>query len=125
MKQAALEVLGLKLKVCLGWPKQERSRPQTVLLDIHFKFHTPPHACQSDDLGETLCYATLSTELQRFLRGKRFKLIEHLAFHIYSFIKEKLHAKTKLCVRLHKKPASLKKILATGVVFVYGDWVIQ
>jgi dihydroneopterin aldolase len=77
----------ISVDVHLGHLEKERSLPQRVLLDITLRFVHPPLACLTDDLHDTICYASLSCDLQKFCAGRSFKLIETLGYQLYHFIK--------------------------------------
>lgn len=80
----------LSLNVKLGHTEAERSLPQQVLVQIKLQFTEAPSACSTDNLQDTLCYATLSDELQKFCYSRSFKLIEFLGYQLYQFLKKKI-----------------------------------
>ena len=86
--QLILEKLNLLVK--LGHTIEERSLPQWVSVRIKLGFDSLPPACFNDQLNNTICYAILADELQRFCDDHSFKLIEALAYKLYQFLKEKL-----------------------------------
>ncbi|WP_342147230.1 dihydroneopterin aldolase [Rickettsiella endosymbiont of Aleochara curtula] len=86
--QLILEKLNLLVK--LGHTIEERSLPQWVAVQIKLGFDSLPPACINDQLNDTVCYAILADELQRFCDDHSFKLIEALAYQLYQFLKEKL-----------------------------------
>lgn len=114
-----LHVRGLKLNVNLGWRNQERQEGQGVLLDIIIQFENSPLACTSDELEDTICYATLAQHIRNHIHNKHYRLIEHLTAEIYNLIKTVLSPTDKLRISLTKYP----KVdgLTGGVVFTYGD----
>lgn len=114
-----LFIRGLELQVNLGWRRQERKQEQAILLDIDLTFPKVPKACKTDDLNDAICYAELAKCIQKSLADKDFKLVEHLAYHIYHTIKPNVPIKTKIAVRVTKYP----KIegLTGGVCFSYAD----
>lgn len=104
--QLELEDIGLDVK--LGYSEKERSVSQRILVQIIFRFEEIPSVCVTDHLQDTLCYATLVDELQRFCNNHSFKLIEALGYQLYQFIKKKLsltHLKsTAVFLRVIKNP---------------------
>ena len=80
----------LNLLVRLGHSSKERNLPQWVSVQIKFNFSSLPAACMNDQLTDTICYATLATELQQFCDKHSFKLIEALSYQLYQFLKKKL-----------------------------------
>ncbi len=98
----------LSLNVKLGHTEAERLSPQQVLVQIKLHFIEPPLACSTDDLQDTLCYAALSNELQKFCDACSFKLIEFLCAQLYQVVKKKIVEMTskqiKVCVCVTKDP---------------------
>jgi dihydroneopterin aldolase len=68
----------LELMAQVGVPDEERAQPQrlTVSLILQPRNH---FGDLGDDLGRTIDYAALCADLQRFVSGRRDKLIETLA----------------------------------------------
>lgn len=64
--------------VCLGVSDRERREPQKVLIDIELEVELTA-ACSSDDIQDTVDYASLVAELQRRLEKAEFRLLEALA----------------------------------------------
>lgn len=111
----------LKLQIYLGWSAQERLKKQPILLDIQLKFRNVPKACHTDNLADTVCYATLVEKIQQITQ-QRFRLLEHLAHEIYQIIQKNIKKQTTISLKLTKKPPI--KNLTGGVTFYYGDEVI-
>lgn len=114
-----LRIRGLELCLHLGWPENERSTEQVVLLDVDISYATPPNACETDKLEDTYCYADLTTAIREHLAGIRIHLIEHLAHEIHKTIKSRLHDSAKITVHITKHPKI--RGLTKGVTFSYGD----
>jgi 7,8-dihydroneopterin aldolase/epimerase/oxygenase len=116
---STLFIHSLELSVNLGWRKQERKNEQAVLLNMDITFPRPPGACATDDLEDTVCYAALIEDIRAKIAKKNYRLIEHLSAEIYQIAKAFLPNKTRLNVRITKRP----KIdgLRDGVSFNYGD----
>jgi len=49
MTTATLEVTHYETQVHLGWPDQEREKPQKIALDITLRYKKMPEGCISDD----------------------------------------------------------------------------
>ncbi|MDA8561848.1 dihydroneopterin aldolase [Gammaproteobacteria bacterium] len=109
----------LELEINLGWPDLERSQKQKVLVDISIIFDTPPNACISDKLDETIDYDTLIIKIIKRVNNRSYCLIEHLNHTIYCIIKDILPRNTKVTVCISKIPPI--KLLKGGVQFWYGD----
>ena len=60
----ALSINQLELDLFLGWPDEERQRQQTIMLDIVLQTPTPPNACITDNLDDTVCYQHLIKKLR-------------------------------------------------------------
>jgi len=116
---SALFVRALELNVNLGWRRKERSKEQSVLLDLDIRLPKPPKACVTDELDDTVCYASLSDQIRAELGDKKYRLIEHLSRDIYDIVIKQLPKKSRLIVRITKFPKI--KGLIGGVSFEYGD----
>lgn len=114
-----LSINQLNLFVSLGWPDHERLDKQAIIMDVDMVFPTPPLACTTDQLQDTLCYSDLINALRPALEGKTFHLIEHLAQDAYNILKAALPAHSLIKVSVLKHPAILG--LAGGVTFTLGD----
>lgn len=116
---STLLIRNLELNVNLGWRMKERKDGQAILLDILIQFPTPPAACTSDKLEDTICYAKLIDDIRNKIEIKNFRLIENLSKEIYTLVKTHLSKKCLLNVRITKFPKI--KGLTEGVCFNYGD----
>lgn len=93
----------LKLKVHLGVTAAERSKKQTVLLQIKIIFAKPPLACTTKKISDTICYATLVKKIQEFCKNKKFVLIEELGTELFLRVKKNIPKSCKLHLRLAKQ----------------------
>lgn len=109
----------LELHVQLGWLPAERLTLQLILVDIHIDFTKPPDACLTDDLQDTYCYHTLYNTLQENIAPKTYRLIEHLGYDIYHFVKSVMtdDSKVNICVTKNLKALNL----SGAACFWYGD----
>lgn len=114
-----LSINQLNLFVSLGWPENERLDKQAVLLDVAIAYPTPPKACATDQLEDTVCYADLINALRPSLEAKTFHLIEHLAQNAYDILKSMLPLGSLVKVSVLKHPSILG--LSGGVTFSLGD----
>lgn len=89
--KANLSLYQFSIQVSLGCTEAERAVLQQVILEITLHFAQLPPACMSDELSDTVCYATLTHHIQRYCEGKSFKLLEHLSYQVYGFIKQQLN----------------------------------
>ena len=69
----------------IGVPEEERAKPQLLRLSIFIE-HSLQTAALSDDLSQTIDYATLADELASFGEGKEWKLLERLAHDLALWI---------------------------------------
>lgn len=104
--QLILEKLNLHVK--LGHTAEERQFPQKVSLQIKLGFDRLLDACTSDNLTNTICYAYLADELQKFCDDRSFKLIEALTYQLYQFLQiklfEKINDKINISLCVTKNP---------------------
>ena len=109
-----------QLSVQIGWPHEERKRHQLIAVDVTLGFPSPPKACQTDQITDTLCYHALTDALKAGVENRWFRLIESLGATLYQIIREFVANDTlAIDVRITKKPAIAG--LTEGVSFSYGD----
>ncbi len=99
-----LTINQLELELYLGWPNEERLRKQTVMLDLVIKFPFTPKACESDHLGDTVCYRQLIEKLRETLSDQKFHLIEFVTHEVHRIIKTLVPPATTVSVSLTKRP---------------------
>ena len=116
---STLHIHNLELNINLGWRSKERRQEQAVLLDMDIQFPSPPAACLTDKLDDTVCYAKLIDVIREKLALKHFRLIEHLSSDIFIIAKQYLPDNYKIHIRLTKYPRIGG--LRGGVSFEYGD----
>lgn len=116
---SSLHIHQLELHLNLGWRNKERSQEQAVFLDMDIRFPSPPKACKTDNLDDTICYAKLIEVIREKISAKKYRLIEHVCAEIYTITKNHWKKNTRITIRLTKYPRidGLKK----GVTFDYGD----
>ncbi|OGT37759.1 MAG: hypothetical protein A3F11_01085 [Gammaproteobacteria bacterium RIFCSPHIGHO2_12_FULL_37_14] len=117
-KQTSLSICNLELPIYLGWSENERLEQQKIVLTVNIKFSTPPHACVTDNLNDTICYSNMIDKIRNYLAQKKFNLIEHVCYEIYQFIKFLL-PESSLTISISKQP----KIpdFSGKVSFCYSD----
>lgn len=98
-----LSLKQLKVPVYLGASREERETKQEIEINLDIMFYALPKACTTDQLKDTICYATLVDAIKIFCLKKPFRMIEHLSYELYKFIKKTLPCS---CIRLEvrKKP---------------------
>lgn len=75
----------LKVPTHVGVTDEERSQPQTVVVNIELILDLKP-AAQSDNLTDTVDYDRLTTEVAELVRSSETKLLENLAETIASHV---------------------------------------
>lgn len=75
----------LKVPTHVGVTDEERSQPQTVVINIELILDLKP-AAQSDNLTDTVDYDRLTTEVAELVRSSETKLLENLAETIASHV---------------------------------------
>ena len=73
-----LQVKQYRMWLCIGVTEEERRVPQPVDIDIEVRLAELPLATETDDLEDTVCYATLLERIGAVAAEKPIKLLEHL-----------------------------------------------
>ena len=118
---AVLEFRRARLAVRLGCFDEERAAPQPVDLDVAIAFATPPAACASDRLDDTVCYADLIELARQEVAGREFRLVEHLAHELFARLRPLVPADARLWLRVIKLAPPVEG-LAGGVSFSLGEF---
>ena len=92
-----LEIRAARLHVRLGCGEAERAEPQDVDLGVRVRFASPPQACETDELGDTVCYAKLVDQAHEVAAGREFRTVEHLAYAIGRRLRSELPADSSSC----------------------------
>ncbi len=82
-----LEIRKLVLGVHLGCGAEERFKQQDVSFSAKFRFSGMPKGAETDELDDSLCYARVSDLILATVKGREFKLIEHLGHVIFKNLK--------------------------------------
>jgi dihydroneopterin aldolase len=88
----------------VGVSDEERTQPQEIIVDIEM-FRDLRAAGESDDLRETVCYATVHTKAAQIIGGKAFHLIETIAEQLAAMVLRDFPIE-KVVIRV-RKPAAL------------------
>jgi 7,8-dihydroneopterin aldolase/epimerase/oxygenase len=113
---STLEISAARLHIRLGCGAPERAAPQDVDLRVTIRFGSLPHACESDELGDTVCYAKLVEQARELCAGREFKTVEHLAYAIARRLRGEIPADAGLEVRVTKLHPPIEE-LDGGVSF--------
>lgn len=115
---STLSINMMELSIYLGWSSKERKKRQTILADIDLYFFTPPIACLTDNLDDTLCYASLIKDIRAETTAKEFHLVEHFGQYLFQLIQQRVSDKAKISISITKHP----KIKNLGsICFKYSD----
>lgn len=118
-----LEIRAHRVWVHLGWSEEERAVAQEVEFYVRIRFAKEPAATQTDDLADTLCYASLCEIIDLTSSAQPFRLIEALTRQIYSALRRAMDLKeveSFLQVTTHKLQTPIEN-LRGGVSFTFGD----
>ncbi len=81
-------VSGLRVKTHVGWTPEERAVPQFVLVDLDVETELAASSA-SDDLGDTLDYSSLISEVAAYVASQNVRLLERLAGEIAELLSAK------------------------------------
>ena len=97
-----LRIHAARLHVRLGCGAPERALPQDVDMNVCVRFAALPAACESDELGDTVCYAKLIEQARELCVGREFRTVEHLAYAIARRLRSEIPPDARLEVRVTK-----------------------
>ena len=100
---SALTLHELQLKVYLGVTALERATKQTVLISLKISFFRLPLGCSTGNLSDTVCYASLTQKIKKFIQDKKFTLVENLGKELFGLIKKALTKNCKLSLAIAKQ----------------------
>lgn len=99
---------GIKVTGRHGCSEEERSKDQTFILDLELYLDLTT-ATKSDDLGETIDYATVIDDVKKIVGGTSRNLIETVAQEIAVFLLRRYMLLDSVKVTLHKPAFSAKE----------------
>jgi len=73
-----IRIQDLEVFYHVGVPDEERAKPQRLLVTVEMEV-TAPRAAESDDLGDTIDYFSVSQDLLAYGKGRSWKLLEKLS----------------------------------------------
>ncbi len=111
----------LELAISLGVSDAERSKPQSVRIDMDIDFLQPPSACLTDQLKDTYCYDSFIQQLAIQMASRSFHLLEHVTYEIYQLAKQFFKESLSVHIKVTKKPLLSAAIPIEGASFCYGD----
>lgn len=116
----SLRIASIGVPVRLGWSAAERAEPQPVMVDLDLRFRSPPAACGSDALGDTVDYGRLVERVVALGSSGEYRLIEHLGTVLYRALAEELPGGVTLAVTVTKRPPL--PAVDGGAAFRIGAW---
>jgi FolB domain-containing protein len=69
----------------VGWTDEERASPQFVLVDLDVATDVT-RSSASDDLADTVDYATLVSKVATYVAGRETRLLERLAAEVADLV---------------------------------------
>jgi dihydroneopterin aldolase len=99
---AEMTVRDLEIWVRLGCSAEERALPQPVAVSARVTFARAPHACESDRLEDTVCYARLAAVLGERAAQRPYQTIESLTFALVEAMRSAMPAGTRFALEVTK-----------------------
>lgn len=106
-----IHIKDLLLRTIIGIKPDERVKRQDVLLNI--TLHTDHSAAMSDDIEDTVNYATLNKQIIKLVEGSQFFLIEKMALEIAKICL--VDNRVKRAIVTVEKPGALRFARSVGV----------
>jgi dihydroneopterin aldolase len=117
----SLRVEDYSCLVRLGCLAEERAVPQEVRFTIEFRFAEAPRGVQTDEIGDTICYAKVTTLLRDHCLSDEFKLIERLAVEAFYKLHATLEPGVEMALKLQKVKPPVDGLLG-GSIYTCGDF---
>jgi len=102
-KTTRIVLEGLSQMIRCGVSEQERSQPQTLLLDLELEFPFPAN----DQIEATVDYSVIPRHLDNLLGKNSFCLIESIAQAVAQDLLKTFPQLNQVAVRVHKPDAPL------------------
>lgn len=106
---------GIKVAGRHGCSEEERSREQTFIVDVELYLDLTA-AGKSDDLGDTVDYATVIDDIKKIVGGTSRNLIETVAQGISDFLLKRYMLLDSVKITLHKPTPPIKEKFAGAAV---------
>lgn len=98
----SLAINDFELPVYLGVSVKERAKKQKILITAKINFASPPRACKTGQISDTICYDTLIQKIKKFCHNKKFTLIELLGAQLFVLIKQSIYKDCELYLHIAK-----------------------
>lgn len=112
----AIKIRGLRVDAHVGVTDEERSQPQTIVVNVHISADLE-RASMSDDLEDTIDYAAAATAVAERIASQQSKLLEHLAGGIADDLLS-LTGVRGVTVEIAKEPPPLEEDVETVAVTI-------
>ena len=109
----------LRLSLSIGLTEEERSALQPIRFDVKITYVTPPQACQTDEIDDTICYHTMVNNIEAFCSKRVYKLLESLCYELFQHLKHTIKEDVKLWIRVEKCEPPVNNV--SHVSFEYGE----
>lgn len=111
----AIQILGMRLRCNVGVSDEERSRTQELVASVRLKVDLR-RAGRTDELADTVDYASLADEITAAVEGGTFRLIESVAQTIADICLQ--HAAVGKVTVVVEKPGALPRAERAAVRIV-------
>ena len=112
---------GIEVQGRHGCSEEERRTPQTFIVDVELSLDLSA-AGKSDDLGDTIDYAVVISDIKKIVGGTSRNLIETVAKEIVDFMIKRYMLLESVKVVLRKSaPPSIKDKFAWAGVEITGN----
>ena len=118
--KATLRLHDIQLMMSVGHLEEERATLQPMRIDVDILFATPPKACDTDELDDSVCYDTLIAFVREYCENISFKLLEHLSKRLHSLVHSQFSESDKVFIRVVKLNPPID-VLHGGAACGYGD----
>ncbi|MDQ3915685.1 MAG: dihydroneopterin aldolase [Actinomycetota bacterium] len=109
-------ISGLRVETRVGWTDAERAQPQAVLVDLDVETDTGA-AATTDDLGDTVDYASVIAEVAEYVAAQETRLLERLAGEVAEIVSAKNGVK-RVTVEMAKEVVPVSQEVARVAVRV-------
>jgi dihydroneopterin aldolase len=111
----------LQMKVNLGVTEEERNVAQDVKISFKLYFETPPKACYSDELKDTICYHEIANIAREHCTGNHVKLLEYLCMQLHAKVRKVVAESIKIWIKVEKCNPPIKGLMGS-TSFEYCDF---
>ena len=116
---------GIEVQGRHGCSEEERRTPQTFIVDVELSLDLSA-AGKSDDLGDTIDYAVVISDIKKIVGGTSRNLIETVAKEIVDFMIKRYMLLESVKVVLRKSaPPSIKDKFAWAGVEITGNRAVE